>query len=186
MQKLDQPDLIKTPDLYLRKLKPSDAKPIYEIFNKPEILKWLFFQPTKNYNIKDQEDWIRKILKKSKKHQSYVFGITIPPEKEIVGIISLENFNWENKNAQIGYWLIKKHWGKGIIPKAAKTIMNFAFKKLKLHRIYGAVFEENIKSQKVLEKCGFKKEGITRHATYRYNRWHNKIRYGILTSEFKK
>ncbi|MFA7685457.1 MAG: GNAT family N-acetyltransferase [Candidatus Gracilibacteria bacterium] len=186
MPKLEQPDLIKTADLSLRKLRLSDAKSIHAKFYQPEILKWMFFQPRKNFSPEDQKEWIKKILAKSKEHRVYVFGITLPSSNEIIGIISLEKFNWANKNAQIGYWLTKEHWGKGIIPKAVKTILNFAFKKLRLHRVYGAVFSENLKSQKVLEKCGFTKEGTTRHATYRFRRWHDKIRYGILDFEFKK
>lgn len=186
MQKLIQPELIKTPDLYLRKLSIKDAPSIYAKFHKPEILKWMFFQPKKGFSVEDQKKWIKETISKTKEYKSYVFGITLPSSDEIIGIISLEKFNWENKNAQIGYWLSKEYWGQGLIPKAVKIILNFGFKKLQLHRIYGAVFSENIKSQKVLEKCEFTKEGITRHSSYRFRRWHDKIRYGILENEFKK
>jgi RimJ/RimL family protein N-acetyltransferase len=181
-----QPDKIKGKNIILRKIRLSDVTDIYKKFHKSEILKWTLFQPPKNYSIEDQKQWIKKTLSKTKAHKAYVFGITLSHQDKIIGIASLEKFNWKNKNAQIGYWLTKKHWGKGIMPQTVKLILNFAFKKLKLHRVYGAVFADNIPSQKVLEKCGFTKEGITRHATYRYNRWHDKIRYGILAQEFKK
>lgn len=186
MPKLSQPDKIKGESITLRKLRMSDAENIYKKFHRPEILKWILFQPHKNFNVKDQKQWIKKTQFKIRAHKAYVFGITLPHSTEIIGIISLEEFNWKNKNTQIGYWLTKEHWGKGLMSQAVKIMLNFAFKKLKLHRVYGAVFADNIPSQKVLEKCGFIKEGITRHATYRFNRWHDKIRYGILSHEFKK
>lgn len=186
MPKLIQPKLIKSKTISLRSIKESDAPSIYKNFYNPEILKWMLFQPPKSFSIKDQKEWIKKNLLKVKEHRAYIFGINFEKNNEIIGVISLEKFNWKNKNAQIGYWLSKEYWGKGIIPEAVKTILTFAFKKLKLHRVYGAVFAENLKSQKVLEKCGFIKEGITRHATFRYNKWHDKIRYGILSNEFKK
>jgi ribosomal-protein-alanine N-acetyltransferase len=184
MPKIPQPNEIKG-DVILRKLHPSDAGDVHSKFYKQEILKWIFFQPKKDFSINDQKEWIKKTLVKIKKHKSYVFGITLPDQKDIIGIISLEKFNWENKNAQIGYWISKEYWGKGLMPKAVSLILHFAFRKLKLHRVYAAVFAENIQSQKVLEKCNFTKEGTTRHATFRFNRWQDKIRYGILSHEFK-
>jgi len=183
--KIAQPDQIKGKEIILRKLHISDAEAVYSKFHRPEILKWIFFQPPKNFNVNDQKEWIKKISVKIRKRKSYVFGIILPRQKDVIGIIGLEKFNWGNKNAQIGYWLAKDHWGKGLIPKAVHLILAFAFRKLKLHRVYAAVFADNIQSQKVLEKCGFIKEGLTRHATFRFNRWHDKIRYGILSHEFK-
>jgi len=184
--KISQPQSLSTKELTLRKLSLRDTPSIYEKFYKPEILKWIFFQPHKGFSLEDQKKWVKKTLSQVKAHKSYVFGITLPGNNEIIGIIGLEKINWENKNAQIGYWIAKEHWGQGLIPKAVKEILRFGFKKAKIHKVYGAVFAENIKSQKVLEKCGFTKEGITRHATYRFRRWHDKIRYSILESEFKK
>jgi RimJ/RimL family protein N-acetyltransferase len=186
MPKITHPEKIKGTSVLLRKIKLSDTTTIFKKFHRPEILKWMLFQPPKGFKIKDQEDWIKKIIAKSKKHGIYIFGITIPGNNEVIGIISIDKINWKNLSGQIGYWLAKEHWGKGIIPEAVKMILTFAFKKIKLHRVYGAVFEKNLKSRRVLEKCGFSHEGITRESEFRYNRWHNKIRYGILSHEFKK
>ena len=63
-------------------------------------------------------------------------------------------------------------------------MLKFAFNKLKLHRIYAKLFESNIASKKVLEKVGFKLEGIAREHRYRYGKWHNELHYGILKREF--
>ena len=94
--------------------------------------------------------------------------------------------NAKEKNATLGYWLGQKYWGKGIMTKAARAVVNFGFIKLDLHKIKVEHFEENIGSQKVIEKCGFKKEGVKRHEHYRFKRWHNLPQYSLLSSEWKK
>jgi len=67
-----------------------------------------------------------------------------------------------------------------------KLILKFVFEKLKLHRIYANLFEENIASKRVLQKVGFELEGITRECRYRYNKWHNELKFGILKQEYKR
>ena len=70
--------------------------------------------------------------------------------------------------------------------EAVKLVLKFAFEKLKLHRIYANLFEENVASRRVLEKAGFKLEGIMRECRYKYNRWHNELKFGILKKEYEK
>ena len=62
------------------------------------------------------------------------------------------------KNAELGYWLGKDFWGNGIMSQAIKEIVKLAFERYDIVRIYATPFENNYKSHKVLEKCGFKLE----------------------------
>lgn len=64
--------------------------------------------------------------------------------------------------AEMGYWLGRKYWGGGMMTDAVKSIVSFGFKNLKLHRIYAGVFLFNKGSARVLEKNGFKLEGISK------------------------
>ncbi len=91
----------------------------------------------------------------------------------------------KNKKAELGYWLGKKHWGKGYVTQAVKLILNFGFNKLKLHKIYARLLAENIGSRKVLEKAGFKFEGTFKEHEYRHKRWHDVLNYGILRKDYK-
>ena len=59
------------------------------------------------------------------------------------------------KNAEMGYWLAKKYWGKGIITQAIKLMVKKAFETFNIDRISATPFETNIASHKVLEKAGF-------------------------------
>lgn len=76
-----------------------------------------------------------------------VGGIGIHPQTDIM-----------RKNAELGYWLSEKYWGKGIVTEAIKQIVNLAFEKLDITRIYARPFGSNRASQRVLEKAGFMQE----------------------------
>ena len=57
--------------------------------------------------------------------------------------------------AEIGYWLAKPYWKKGIMSEAVKKICEIGFNEFGLSRITANVFEQNIGSARVVEKCGF-------------------------------
>lgn len=100
-------------------------------------------------------------------------------------MISLMKIDYKNKNTEIGYWLGRKYWGKGIMKEAIKLILNFGFKKLKLVRIYARVMHPNISSAKLLEKSGFRYEGRMRKTILRRGKWMDELRYSILSNEFQ-
>jgi [ribosomal protein S5]-alanine N-acetyltransferase len=62
-------------------------------------------------------------------------------------------------------------------------IVQYGFKTLGLQRIYASVFEGNVASQKVLEKCGFELEGTFRKGALKNNRLINDLRYGITKDQ---
>jgi len=119
----------------------------------------------------------------------YENGITLSDNKKragkVIGVVDLMNVDWAEKNAEIGYWLGKRYWKKGLMTEAVELILTYAFKELRLHRVYATLFDKNIGSKKILEKSGFKLEGRRREARYRYGKWHDVLMYGILRSEFK-
>jgi ribosomal-protein-alanine N-acetyltransferase len=69
---------------------------------------------------------------------------------------------------------------------ALDLIMQFAFGKLQLHRVYAIVHSRNTASIKVLERAGFVREGTWRETTLTDDRWHDVYAYGIIDHEFKR
>ncbi|WP_159413185.1 GNAT family N-acetyltransferase, partial [Ruminiclostridium josui] len=64
------------------------------------------------------------------------------------------------KSGDIGYWIGKEYWSKGIMTKAVKQICETAFNTYDIIRISAEVLSHNTGSIKVLEKAGFKQEGL--------------------------
>ena len=87
------------------------------------------------------------------------------------------------KSAEIGYWIGEPFWGNGIATKAVELITEYGFNKLALNRVYAGVFEYNITSMKVLEKNGYKKEGIFKNAILKNDKVYDEHRFFKLNEK---
>lgn len=100
---------------------------------------------------------------------------------EYVGNISIEQKSDVNcKDAEIGYMLSLNNWSKGIMTEAVQQMIDIAFKDLDIVRITGIVFEPNKASQRVLEKNGFKLEGVMKKAVFKDDNFYDQCIYGIV------
>jgi ribosomal-protein-serine acetyltransferase len=106
-------------------------------------------------------------------------------DQKIVGRIGLNHLNIMNKNASIGYWLIKEAEGKGIIIKCCKALIDYGFNKVQLQRIEIKAAVHNLKSQAIPVKLNFKEEGILRQAEFVNNEFLDLILYSLLRNEWE-
>ncbi|MBE0653673.1 MAG: GNAT family N-acetyltransferase [Bacteroidales bacterium] len=81
------------------------------------------------------------------------------------------------KSAEIGYFLGEPYWNKGIMTKAVNLICEYGFDELDIVRIFTGVFDYNLASQKVLEKCGFEREAIFKKAVVKKGNIYNEVRF---------
>jgi RimJ/RimL family protein N-acetyltransferase len=178
---------IETKRLILREWKKDDSEGIIRNMNNLNVSKWLLVVPYP-YTKKDAKGWITNNLKQQKKgdREKYSFVIELKEEKKLIGGIGIELEKFHGK-ASIGYWLGEKYWGRGYGTEALREILLLGFNKFKLRKIEAGVFAGNPSSGKLLEKFGFKKEGIKRQA-YRCksdNQIKDEIMYGLLKEEWK-
>ena len=160
--------IIKSNKFILRPFKRGDESSLKENINNKKIYRNTLSIPYP-YTLKDAKDWITKNLKEMKRKRPNMINFAIDINGEVVGGIGLRKI--EGHKAEIGYWLAEKYWGQGIMTKAVKLVTEFGFKKLKLKRIYAYVFSWNKASMKVLEKAGYKLEGILRKDVKKNNKF---------------
>ena len=86
-----------------------------------------------------------------------MFAIAV--DGSVVGAIGLHHIETNHK-CELGYWLGRAYWGRGIVTAAVQLVTAHAFEKLHLQRVYAKVFPYNPTSMRVLEKAGFTLEGI--------------------------
>jgi RimJ/RimL family protein N-acetyltransferase len=112
---------------------------------------------------------------------SYFFAIIEAASGEHIGNIKLGPVHPYHKTGDIGYFIGEKWaWGKGYATEAVLLVMDFAFKKLKLRKITAGIYAPNAGSARVLEKAGFKREGL-RVKQYRRGRGHaDAVMFGKL------
>ena len=87
-----------------------------------------------------------------------------------------------SKSAELGYFIGEPYWGKGITTRAVNLICEYGFRELDVVRIYSGVFEFNLPSQRVLEKCGFDREAVLKSAVCKKGRIYDEIRFARVIS----
>ena len=88
-----------------------------------------------------------------------VYAIEV--DGEAVGTIALEpGADIERWCWEIGYWLGKKYWGRGIVAEAVAAVTEAAFREPEVIRLYAPVFSWNRRSMRVLEKAGYHREAV--------------------------
>lgn len=116
--------------------------------------------------------------KQDKPTKSFHEGIALKDTNEIIGdiyVYLIEN----NRMASVAIRISKEHQSKGYGTETIKAMTNFCFKNTKLQRLWTEVDVRNIGSWKMLEKCGYVREGLIRQGKM-VNTWCDYYIYGIL------
>jgi ribosomal-protein-serine acetyltransferase len=128
-----------------------------------------------------------KAFMKASMHQ-FAEGLGLPTNLwyrgQLVGAIDLPRMNWEKRTTEIGYWLDKDMQGKGIITRATKTLVTYAFEEYGLNKVEIHAAVGNYRSRAVPERLGFTQEGIQRQVAWLNGTAHDLVIYGMLASEW--
>lgn len=145
--------ILETERLLLRPWTDGDAADLYEFAKDPDIGSAAGWNPHKN--VEESMEIIRTVF-----DSPNTFAVVLKTEMRAVGSIALmvgaaSNLKLPENEAEIGYWIGKPFWGRGLIPEAVREVVRYGFNVLKLKRIWCGYFDGNEKSERVGEKCGF-------------------------------
>lgn len=153
--------VLETERLVLRQLRYEDGAEIQRYFT-PELAKFYDWWPR---TLADGRGFVRFFKTGYEEEQSIRWGITLKPEDRIIGTIGFSDFDHFSR-AELGYELSMDYWHRGIMTEALRAVIPFGFNELEMHRIQASVFPENQASIKLLERFGFRREGLLRKYTY--------------------
>jgi len=163
----------------LREFKSGDEKSLQKNINDKDMAKNTLLIPYP-YTKKDAQDWINRNLKLKRLKNRNEINFVIDINNEVAGSVSFNKIDKNNKNAEIGCWLAKKYWNKGIMTGAVKQMIKYGFKKLKLKRIYAYIFPFNKASQRMTEKAGFQLEGKLRKHVIKNEKFYDDLLYAKI------
>ncbi|MFC0414064.1 GNAT family N-acetyltransferase [Cytobacillus solani] len=171
--------------IYLRLYKTSDARELASLHTRNRE----FFQrvspllPEDFYTEEYQKIRLQQALKKTDEGQLYAFGIFLKATDKLIGDISLTQIaRGDLQSCYTGFTLDKEYNGNGYTTEALQLVVDFAFRELKLHRIEAGAMPDNIASIRVLEKAGFKKEGIAKENLKINGKWTDHQILAIINS----
>ena len=147
--------ILTTERLTLRQLSIDDKQEVFDLRSDTEINRFLDRQLCKT--TEDAENFINKVNDNIEKSITYYWAITLTDTKTLVGTICLFDFSSEKNSCEIGYELMTKFQGQGIMKEAAQIVIDYVFQTLKLKKILAFTHYENQSSTNLLLKSNFLK-----------------------------
>lgn len=145
---------IETKRLILRPMKANDAEEVFRNWaSDPEVAK--FMRWSTHEDVTMTREWLQAEENEVESDEFYDWGIVLKETGELIGSGGL-SWRADLNLYELGYNLMKKYWGQGLMTEAAEKMVEFGIKDLKQKKLYCCYAKENIASGKVMEKVGFK------------------------------
>ena len=167
------------PGYTLRRYREDDAVALQTLADDREVSRFLRDRFPHPYTFEDAREWIERACAETES-PPLTFAISGASSTMLGGIGLDRQSDVYRHSAELGYWLGRQHWGRGVATAAVEGICRYGFETVGLKRIYACVFEPNTASTRVLEKVGFRLEGVHRKAVWKDGELLDELMYGLL------
>ena len=152
--------MLKTERLILRRFEESDAENVFEYAKDPAIGPIAGWPPHKSAS--ESLDVIRNVFSAAE-----CYAVCLKEDGKAIGAIELKlnghtDMTDRDDECELGYWLGRPFWGRGIIPEAVREMLRHAFEDLGMQNVWCGYYDGNTKSKRVQEKCGFRYQWTTK------------------------
>lgn len=152
--------VLETERFTLRALELTDAPSLFRYFSKEEVTE--FYDVELLTSEQQAVEMIQGLLYRYKERKQIRWGIQAKGQHEIIGSCGFHELEFEHSKAEIGYELHPDYWGKSVMTEVVQRVIHYGFSEIGLNRIEAFFEPLNSRSRKVLEKNGFKFEGVLR------------------------
>jgi len=122
--------------------------------------------------------WAERAIRQGEAYPLFLFR---QKDGQVVGGVTLSNIRRQPAQAAtLGYWVGEAHARQGYMTEALAVVREHAFAVLDLSRLEAACLPANIASRRLLERCGFKYEGVAQAFLQIDGRWRNHVLYAAL------
>lgn len=160
----------------------SELREISRIFLTP----WEPIWPSDDLTRSGFRRRLRRYAEDMSEDRAYPFVVIREDDGALLGGVTLANVRRGIVQAgTLGYWVGQPHAGKGTMTAALRVLLPTLFGELNLHRVEAACIPANQSSIRVLEKCGFAREGLARRYLCINGVWQDHYLYGLLDEDFR-
>lgn len=142
--------ILQTERLILRPWREEDAEDLFRYAIDPEIGPPAGWPP--HTSVEDSRQIIRTVLSEPE-----TYAVCQKEDGRAIGSIGFhrKDLAQDADEYELGYWIGKPFWGRGLIPEASREMLRYAFEELEMNRIWCGYYDGNVKSGRVQEKLGF-------------------------------
>lgn len=164
----------------LREFERDDTASAFEIVGNDQVTQWLSFDTRNEVQTVDMIDGAVQRARLEPRTEYYL-AVSLT-SGDLIGFarLGLDGV----KAAKLGYAIRPDQWGRGYATDAARTMIDFGFHALGLHRISAAIGPDNAASIAVVQRLGMKHEGRIRDHVYTAGAWRDSLLYSVLADEW--
>lgn len=167
----------------LRELTGEDAGSLFALVdgNRDYLRQWLPWVD-KQQGPHDSGQFIERA--KNYNQAGVALTLGIEHQGDIVGVIGFHEFDDENRQTSMGFWISSSHQGKGIVSSSCARLIEYAFMDLGLNRVVMKIAEENVPSRRVAERNGLVYEGTSKQSEWLYDHFVNQVIYATAADQW--
>lgn len=177
--------VLETERLVLREITLDDAGFWLRNFSDPSVVERTAFEPPADLAAAKAE-LIQYAVRPFERGTGIRWGIALRPSNELVGTLGYHEWMREGAHrARAGYDLLPEYRRRGIMTEAMRAILVYGFETMTLNRVEALIDPSNAASIRLVEKLGFRREGILRGNTYFRGRFIDDAVYALLAREWR-
>jgi ribosomal-protein-alanine N-acetyltransferase len=174
--------ILSGPTLRVRFPRDDDAGALFAEASDPEVTRWFSWGP---YSSEAEARAYLARLEPQRAGGEQLDLVVEHPDAGPIGIIGLSEFAPRDRRATIGTWLGRAWWGTGANHEAKALMCHLAFAVLRLERLGAYANVEHARSQRALERIGFRREGVLRCYHRHGARSLDVVIFGLLHAEWE-
>jgi RimJ/RimL family protein N-acetyltransferase len=166
----------------LRWLEPRDVDALLQVFGDPAVMRYWSSPPLRDRRA--AEDLLAEIHACFERRELFQWGVALAESDRVIGTCTLAWLHAESRRAELGFALGRGHWGRGYMSEALVALLDFAFGPLGLRRLEADIDPRNESSLRLVERLGFRREGLLRERWLTAGEVQDSLFFGLLGREW--
>ncbi len=167
----------------LRAITVEDVPAVFALFSDPEVMRYWSRPPFTQ--VAQARRLVRDIHAGYRRCDLVQWGVTLAGSDDLIGTCTLFHFVPASRRAEVGYALVRRLWGQGVMRDALGALVAHAFTALDCHRLEADIDPANAASARLLEALGFVREGHLRERWIVGGVVSDSYVYGLLRREWR-
>jgi RimJ/RimL family protein N-acetyltransferase len=173
--------VLSTPRLRLRQFRADDADAMHQCFGNAEAMRF-WDQPVYTRRL-ESERAVRNFIECTPSYYRF-WAVAEVKTDRCLGLVNYHDGRIRNKRVTIGYIVDPARHRQGIATEAVSAMLDFCFGELGLHRVQAFIHPDNGASIGLVEKLGFRREGLLRESLRVGGEWRSEVLYGLLVGDW--
>jgi [ribosomal protein S5]-alanine N-acetyltransferase len=172
--------ILSTPRLRLRQFRAQDIEAMHHCLGDPEAMR--FWNQPVHTKLIETERAVKRFIDCTPSYYRF-WAVADAKTDRCLGMVNYHDGHIRNKRVAIGYIVDPARQRKGIATEAVSAMLGFCFGELGLHRVQAFIHPDNIASRKLVERLGFRSEGLLRDNLRVGEDWRDDMLYALLTTD---